>query len=153
MARYTGVRGSITPVLTNDNWTLHAASGESGKILEVHWGGEVTSTNQMETEIKRATTVGVTITAGTAGKVHPNSPTNLLDFATGWTTQPVLTGGTGVGTLFGTSWNAHGGVVRWLAAPGEEFIVIGMASAAASISCRNYVGTSISSYGLVWDED
>lgn len=143
--RYSGNVESITPNTSNDNWGLNAGAGVSGKVLEVHWGGEVTTSTAMHTRIARAGTVGVTPTAGNYEKIHPNSATKRCDFASGWGTQPILNSG----SLFAESWNAHGGLVRWLAAPGEEFIFIG----SAGISCRNSNGTATSTYGTIWEED
>lgn len=145
MARYSGVRRSITPNTSNDNWTLNAAANESGRVIEVHWGGETTTSTAMNTRVARSTG-GTTLTAGSVAKIHPNSPTNAIDFCTSaWSVQPTPD----AGDLFCESWNAHGGVVRWLAAPGEEFILIG----AALISCRNSNGTATSTYGVIWEED
>lgn len=144
MARYNGYRRSITPNTSNDNWTLDASSSVSCKVLEVNWGGEVTTSTAMQTRIARGASAASS-TAGNVAKTHPRSPTNGVVFATAWTTQPTLD----AGDLYATSWNAHGGVVRWLAAPGEEFILIG----AAQIGCRNTSGTGTSTYGTCWEED
>jgi hypothetical protein len=149
MARYSGGVRSITPSTTDDNWTLSPAASESGKIIEVHWGGEVTTTTAMCTRVARSSGAAGAGTAGNTAKLHPNSPTALIDFFTTYaTTQPTLD----AGDLFAESWNAHGGVVRWLAAPGEEFVMIGAATP-PTISCRNSVGTGASTYGTIWEED
>lgn len=143
--RYSGQVESIAPNTANDNWTLDVAANTSGKILEVHWGGEVTTSTAMHTKVSRTTAVGTTNTNGNVQKVHPYSVANKFNFVSAWTTQPTLA----TGALFAESWNAHGGLVRWLAAPGEEFIIIG----AADISCRNSNGTATSTYGTIWEED
>lgn len=145
MSRYSGVRRSITPSTGSDNWALDAATGHSGKVLEVHWGGEVTTSTAMNTRVCRSTANGTTPVAGSVSKLHPNAPTNGFTFVQSWTGQPTLESG----DLFCESWNAHGGVVRWLAAPGEEFVMIG----AAQVSCRNTNGTATSTYGVIWEED
>lgn len=134
MSRYAGSVAGITPATANDNWALDTTSTSvGGSVLEVSWGGEVTTSTAMRTRIARASTQGTTTTAGNVQKIHSRAPTNTIVFATSaWTTQPTLS----AGGLFETSWNAHGGVVRWLAAPGEEFIIIG----SAGISCRNGTG-------------
>lgn len=149
MARYSGVVRSITPSTSDDNWFLTAGANESGKVLEVHWGGEATTSTAMHTRVARASGQAGSATTGNVAKLHPNSPTNLLTFGTTFaTTQPTLD----AGDLFAESWNAHGGVVRWLAAPGEEFVIIGAATETV-ISCRNTVGTATSTYGTIWEED
>lgn len=151
MARYSGNVRSITPSTSDDNWTLDAPTAKSGRVLEVSWGGEATTTTAMQTRVTRCNTgagqhpVGAgTLVASVA--LHPNSPSaGIMIYSTYATQQPTLVSG----DLFSTSWNAHGGVVRWLAAPGEEFVIIGV----ATICCRNSVGTATSSYGVIWEED
>ena len=146
MSRYSGAVRSITPSTSDDNWTLDAASGESGKVQEVSFGGEATTSTAMHTRTARSGSESGAGTAGNVAKLHPNAATNLIAFNTTYaTTQPTLD----AGDLFTMSWNAHGGVIRWLAAPGEEFVLIG----AALISNRNSVGTATSSYGVIWEED
>lgn len=149
MARYGGYVRSITPSTSDDNWGLTAGSSKSGKVIEVSWGGELTTSTAAQTRVTRSSGQTGATTTGNVEKLHPNSPTNGLAFETTFaTTQPTLDNG----DLFTTSWNFHGGVVRWLAAPGEEFVIIGAATETV-ISCRNSVGTSTSSYGTVWEED
>lgn len=149
MAMYSGVVRSITPSTTDDNWGLTAGASESAKILEVHWGGESTTTTAMNTRVARSSGQAGAATAGNVAKLHPNSPTNLLTFETTFlTTQPTLD----AGDLWTESWNSHGGVVRWLASPGEEMIIIGAVTETV-ISCRNSVGVGVSTYGTIWNED
>lgn len=149
MSSYSGVVREMSPLSTDDNWFLAANASESGKIIEVHWGGLVTTSTTMTTRVARASGQSGNTTAGNVAKVHPNSATNLISFGTTFaTTQPTLD----AGDLFAESWNAHGGVVRWLAAPGEEFVIIGAATETL-ISCRNASGSATSTYGCIWAED
>lgn len=150
-AVYSGGRSGITPVTTTDNWTLEAnAAGEIGMVGEFNWGGESTTSTAMRTRIVRPTTAGATATAGTAGTGHPGAQAARLVFATGWTTQPVIPAD-GTGELYVSSWNSHGGVIIWKASPGEEiFVVNGLLT--SELSCRNAVGTGVSSYGVRWTE-
>lgn len=149
MASYGAYVRGIPPSVTDDNIGVTAGTGKSGKIIEVSWGGESTTTTAMQTRVARSSGQTGATTVVTAAKLHPNSPANGMVFeSTFATTQPTLD----TGDLFATSWNSHGGVVRWLAAPGEEFILIGAATETV-ISCRNGVGTGVSSYGLVTVED
>lgn len=149
MARYSFAVKSITPATTDDNWGLTAGTGKSGKVIEVHWGGETTTSTAMCTRVARSSGQTGATTAVTVAKTHPNSPTaGFVVESTFATTQPTLD----AGDLFAESWNAHGGVVRWLAAPGEEFVLIGAATETV-ISCRNSVGTATSTYGALFEED
>ena len=149
MARYGAVVRSITASTTDDNIALTAGASKSGKILEVHWGGEATTSTAMCTRVARSSGQTGTTTSVTAAKFHPNAPANGLVFASTFaTTQPTLDSA----DLFAESWNAHGGVVRWLAAPGEEMVLLG-ATTEICISCRNSTGTATSTYGMVTEED
>ena len=149
MGVYTGTVRSITPSLTDDNWFLAANANESGKIIDIHWGGEAVTTTAMHTRTARGSAQSGNTTTGNVAKNHPNSPGNLISFGTTFaTTQPTLD----AGDLCSESWNCHGGVVRILFAPGEELYIIG-ASTETTICNRNSVGTATSSYTAVWQED
>ncbi len=146
MPRYFG-HVSKTPNLAQDNYALEAASGESGKITEVRFssgstGGGGTS---MDTEVSRTNGSGTVPVLGNVQKGHPNNDANKIDFVTGWTSQPVPD----AGALLQEEWLSAGGVVRWLAGPDEEWIILG----AEQISCRNNAGLAVSSYRAVWHED
>lgn len=151
MAKYSGFVAGITPSAGVANWVLEGTSTAAGRILEVSWGGEATTTTAMRSRIARDSAVGTGArTAGNVQKVNQLSPANGIFFSTTYaTTQPTIS----AGALFGVSWNAHGGVVRWLAAPGEEFIIHYNGAANLSVECRADVGTATSSYAVVWDED
>src|SRR3990172_3661795 len=57
--------------------------------------------------------------------------------------------------LYATAWNAHGGIGRWLAAPGEEWVALAGAAPTDGIWCNNDQGVTASSatFGLAWSED
>ena len=150
MAKYSGDRSGITPAAAVANWILETVANVEAKIMEVSWGGEVTTSTAMRTRIARDSALGTgTRTAGNVQKGNQHSPANAAFFSTTYaTTQPTIA----AGALFGTSWNAHGGVVRWLAAPGEEFQIFDAAAANASLECRQDVGTATSTYDVIWEE-
>ena len=150
MAKYSGDRSGIAPVAGVANWVLETVANVEAKIIEVSWGGEVTTSTAMRTRIARDSAVGTgTRTAGNVQKGNQHSAANAAFFSiTYGTAQPTIV----AGALFGTSWNAHGGVVRWLAAPGEEFQVFDAAAANASLECRADVGTATSTYDVIWEE-
>lgn len=151
MAKYTGYVAGLTPSAGSANWVLEGTATASGRVVEFSWGGEMTTTTAMRTRVARDTTVGTgSRTAGNVQKVNQLSPSNGVFFSTIYaTSQPGIT----AGALFGVGWNAHGGVVRWLAAPGEEFIIHYNGAANLSVECRDDSGTGTSSYSVLWDED
>lgn len=146
MPRYMG-HVTKTPNLAQDNWALEAASGESGKITEVRFSSTITGGGgtSMDTQVTRTNGSGTVPVLGNVQKGHPNSPPNAIDFVSAWTSQPVPD----AGALLQEEWLSAGGVVRWLAGPDEEWIILG----AEQISCRNIAGTAASSYRGVWHED
>ena len=158
MSVYSALRSTITPSLTADNWTLSALTNgttttNSCRVVAVHWGGEVTTSTAMQTEVKRPTTASVgAITAITKGTAHPNSVPICVVASTWATTQAVIPA-VGVGVLIGESWNAHGGIFYWHAGNADEELVLLGNILTGQISCRNFTGTGTSSYGLTYRED
>jgi hypothetical protein len=150
MAQYTGSQLGITPATGVANWILQAASGVGGFIKEVVYGGEVTTSTAMRTRIARDSALGTgSATAGNVQKGSSHSPSNGVAFNTTYaTTQPTIV----AGSLWATSWNAHGGVVRMLVDPSEIFDVYDAGAASSSIECRQDIGTATSSFVLVWLE-
>ena len=146
---YSGNTGSITPSTSDDNWTLDAVDAGIGKVKEVYWGGEATTSTAMRTRISRANAEAGSQTNGNVSEFGgADQPANKVDFVTTYgTTQPTLASA----DLFAISWNAHGGVVRWLADPDEEIWLI-TGQTLDLISCRNSTGTATSSYGVIWQE-
>lgn len=148
MPVYSGFVRSITPSTTDDNWIISGGASEIAWVKEVSASGEATTTTAMHTRHARASGQAGALTAGNVAKTNPNAPTSLTSFGTTFaTTQPTLD----AGDLFATSWNSHGGVIRWLADQEEEWILIGAATETLIVS-RNSVGTGVSSYGVIWRE-
>lgn len=117
-------------------------------IQEAMFGGEVTSSSAMRTRIARDSAVGTgSRTAAGVQRLDQTvtTPGNAAYCSTTYgTTQPTIQ----AGALVQVSWNANGGFVRWLAAPGEELMLTG----ANSIEMRQDVGSSQSSYSWIWTE-
>lgn len=152
MAKFNAYNSNSTPVVasTNNNLNLMGTSSLRASIQEVNWGGGASSSTPMETRVTRTSTAGTT--APTAADVQRldqtlTSPGNsMLVYANGnWSVGPTKV----AGALFGAAWNAYGGVVRWLAAPGEEF---DLALTTSGIVIAAVVGTGTSSYGATWTE-
>ena len=144
----TGVR-SITASNTDDNIALDAVSAGIGKVKEIHWGGEATTSTAMHTRLSRANGEAGAQTNGNVAKIEGEGvPTNDIDSVTTYaTTQPALN----AADIYTESWNAHGGVIRWLADPEEEVWLI-TGQVLDILSCRNSVGTATSSYEIKWAE-
>lgn len=150
MPQYSGDRASITPATGVANWVLETVAGAEANIIEVSWGGESTTSTAMRTRIARDSLVGTGArTAGNVQQGNQHSPANETFFSTTYATlQPSIY----AGALFGTSWNSHGGVIRWLASPGESFQLYDAGATTASAEARQDVGVGVSSYDVVWQE-
>lgn len=142
MPQYSGYEQK-TNVTSEDLVTLDAAANEDGKVVECIIGGEPTTSTAGRVRLSRSGS-GATPVSGDVQNQQPNAPTNAIQLVDGWSTDPTLV----AGALMGTSWNLHGGVVRWQAAPGEEFDVIG----AEQISFREELSTAVLSGTLIWNE-
>lgn len=139
----------ITPTTSVANYILESTSTtQIYAIQEVSMGGELTSSTAMRTRIARDSAVGTgSRTPGNVQRLDQTvtSAGNAAFFSTTYaSTQPTIV----AGALAAFSWNANGGYIRWLAAPGEEFMLTG----ANSIECRADLGTGQSSYGVTWTE-
>ncbi len=153
MAKFNGFVGQVTPVIatTNFNWNLGFSSTLRATVQETVLGGYASSSTPMQTAIYRTTSGGTTApAAGNVARLDQTLTTagNAANFYANaaWSTGPTLA----AGALFGTAWNSYGGVVRWLAAPGEEWDLA--LSATAGIVCSAQNGTGVSSYSVVWTE-
>lgn len=135
-----------TPVLGTPNITLESVANTFGLILEWGFGGEVTTSSLMRTGVHRAVEGIGARTDVVEGIFQEGSATSALFLSSAFnTTQPAVEGG----PLWQRSWNAHGGVVRWLAAPGQEPTLLGVASIVLENTGQ---GVAASNYGFVWGE-
>jgi len=134
-----------TPVVGDPNITLESVTDTFGQILEWGFGGEAVATTAMRTGLHRAAE-GVGARTDVVEGIYTEGSAASVLFSTSVfaTTQPAVEGG----PLWQRSWNAHGGVVRWLAAPGEEPSLLGV----ATIVLENALGVAGSNYGFVWSE-
>ncbi|HEU0283143.1 MAG TPA: hypothetical protein VFQ99_05120 [Gallionella sp.] len=79
-----------------------------------------------------------------------------MDAATAALAAPPVTGNTVVTTkpqrsatlhLLNLSFNAFGGVVRWLAAPGEEISIVGASANTGEVSLSAFTGGTVGALG------
>jgi hypothetical protein len=154
MAVFFGNNAAFTP--GTQNWTLDAGTtvaGQMARVLEVSWGGELTTTTAMRTRWVRPTNSGAT-TFLAIGIVQGGGGTVITLTRFGcFSTVPTLP--TAPAALYATSWNAHGGIGRWLAAPGEEwYLIAGTVTGKNQVVCVNDIGTTATSMsaGAAWEE-
>lgn len=152
MAKRSFSNAGWTPTAVADTATMTAngagfVQGASGtqrtNILEVYAGGLATASAPTPLVLARDTTVAVTsITLGTNGKDAP------LDAATAALAAPVVTGfsattmpqRSATAGLLTLAFNAFGGLVRWLAAVGEEISIVGNTQPLGEVSLSAFTG-------------
>lgn len=141
-----------TPAATADTTNLVDATypflfqGGSGtqrtNILEIYLGGQAGASSPTLMLLARDSTVAATNSNG-AGQTDA-----ALDAATAALAAPVLTGNTNTTKpqrsstlhLLNLSFNAFGGIVRWVAAPGEEISIVGNTASLGEASLSAFTG-------------
>ena len=151
MAVYSLGAQGWTPVAHADGASALANSSYQGvratsaaniiRVVEVFVGGEATSSTVNRMAYRRCSTNVGTPTGVTPGGLNPASQASLGAGYTLATTGPTIAS---TAHLLDVPFNAFGGVVRWVAAPGEELYQ-------SSVTAPNSecVFDSISGTGLV----
>lgn len=152
MARYSLTFRSITPTATADTTNLvdstYLALLQGGSstmrlnVSEVYMGGEAASTSSPTLMVlARDSTVGATVTAGTTRNAvldgSNTAPGTVAIFGHIATTKPQRSASL---HLLPLSFNAYGGIVRWVARPGEEISVVGNTASLGEVSLSAYTG-------------
>lgn len=155
MARWTGGFNNWTPVAVADatNYTsagFMALQGGSStqriNLLEVYMGGLASSSAPAQMIVARDSTVGATLSGGIGA--------NALDAATAALSAPPVVFSTATTKpqrsstlqILMLGFNAFGGIVRWVAAPGEE---VGMLGNTASLGELSLSSASSGTPGLM----
>lgn len=143
MARWSVSQNNWTPVAVADttaftNTGYLALQGGTTtqriNILEVYMGGLAAASAPAQMIFARDSTIGVTATSG--GLIAALDPataalgTNPAPFSTS-TTKP---GRSNTLQMLNLGFNAFGGIVRWVAAPGEEIGMLGTAASFGEVS-------------------
>src|SRR5215472_3421468 len=136
---YTPTPQADTTALTNGTYqSLRAAATSLIQVVEIMIEGLAGSSNPMIMQMARASTLSSSATA----LASPNSDGFMNPLASTITTLPVtLVAATVSGpqrsavttdAKLDLNINAFGGIVRWQAAPGEEWYIFGASTVAAS---------------------
>lgn len=153
MSKFILQNTSSTPTATGDaattlanNTYLGAIQGGTSlqrvNILEIYLGGQAGASTPSIITLARDSTVGATLTGLTA-----STQTNAILEGSG--TQTFTTVFFAATTppqrsttlhLLNLSFNAFGGIVRWMAAPGEEISIVGNAASLGEVSLSAYTG-------------
>jgi len=152
MAKRSLSVATFTPTATADTTNLvdntyfgviqGGSTTQRVNILEVQLGGQAAASAPSIMVLARDSTVAATISLGTGQNDAP------LDAATAALAAPTLVGNVATtkpqrsvsAKLLNYSFNAFGGIVRWVAAPGEEISLVGNAVNLGEVSLSAFTG-------------
>lgn len=139
---YSIVNAGTALSTTIDNLAVQATPSGQGRILEIIIGGEATASAVNRVSVQRA---GTSYTANQA--ISPEKFNSRSPPAQG------ICGKAGTQALAGNpmltlAFNAFGGLIRWVAAPGEEPYYVN----SEIISMRSNSGTSLVSSTIIFEE-
>jgi hypothetical protein len=153
MAKRSASTGTVTltgfadtTALTNNAYCGCLSGGTTTQrtnIIEVYVGGQSTSSAVTIMMLARDSTIAVTLVAGTS---YFDTP---MDASTAALGTPLISGNSAAtppqrsttGHLLNLTFNAFGGIVRWVAAPGEEISIIGQTVSLGQASLSAFTGT------------
>jgi hypothetical protein len=151
-ARYSLTTTSVTPTATADTTNLantsYLALLQGGNttqrlnIAEVYLGGEAPSVSSPTLMVlARDSTVGATVVAGsTRSALLDASGTAPATTAVSGNSATTLPQRSATLHLLHLSFNAYGGIVRWVARPGEEPSVVGSTPSLGEVSLSAFTG-------------
>ena len=149
MARWAGAVPSFTPVAVADATNMtdnghHTIQGGSatqrGELREVYLGGQAGASSPTFMVVGRTSTVGGTLTAGRLAALDPSTAAlgaPPVSYAAS-TTKPQRSSTLGI--LLNLSFNAFGGVVRWVNGPDEIISYLGNTSSLGELSLNCFTG-------------
>jgi hypothetical protein len=152
MAKWSFKGSTFTPVAVADTTAFTdgghmslqgGSSTQRVDISEVYMGGQATSSAPCLMLLSRDSTVGATLTAlstGYSAAALDPATAALAAPVVGFvasTTKPQRSATLGILNL---SFNAFGGIVRWVAPPGGEIKMLGNAASFGEVSLSHYTG-------------
>lgn len=146
---YAIAREGVTPVAGNVLLALISGADEAYRVTEVSVGGEATSSTVNRMVVRRSTTNGSTATAQTPAELAILGPASVIDGATTFMTEPTTAAAPGLWTY---ALNVFGGVVRWVAAPGQEIYGYGNTAGNNEVSLESSSGTGVISCQVLYEE-
>lgn len=153
MAKYSGNWTSVTATaiadttaLTDNNYCydIQPSAAHRLQVSEIFIGGEAAASTPLVLKFARCSTASGVLFAGTGGR----APVNLDPLASAQSAPPL--GGNSATTdpqrsatlhLLNFSFNAFGGIARWVAAPGYEINAYGVAANVGDLNLSGFTGT------------
>lgn len=159
MAHYTHGAVGYTPVAHADSASSLAnnsyqavrggAATQLARIVEVFIGGEATSSTVNRMALRRLSTNASTPTDQTPAPLNIYSPAAVAQGYVAATTGPTIAA---TAHLLNLAFNAFGGIIRWVAAPGEEIYFGTTTAPNAQVGLDSISGTGVVSQDIKWEE-
>lgn len=149
MARWTAVIPTWTPVAVadtvamtdNGHQTIQGGSAtQRGELREVYLGGQAGASSPTFMVLGRTSTVGATLTAARLAALDPATAALAappVSYAVS-TTKPQRSAT--LGMLLNLSFNAFGGIVRWVNGPDEIISYLGNTASLGELSLNAFTG-------------
>jgi hypothetical protein len=123
------------------------------EIIEIYMGGQAGASSPSFMIFSRDSTVGATLVALTTGQ--SNAALHTATAALAAPQQPFVSSTTlpqrsATLGLLNLSFNAFGGIVRWVAAPGESCWMLGSGAVTGEVSLSAYTGGTPGLMGSHW---
>lgn len=146
-------------VTTSQYQSLAVAASQLAQVQEIYIGGTATASAVQNMQFRRTGTAG---TGGASALASPNSDGPLNTFAAAITTAPTaavayvtnqpIPSNTTTFARLNLAMNSFGGIVRWVAAPGEEWWLIGAgANQDTTLSNNTGSGSSTVSSHIIYE--
>ena len=162
MAKYSLGWTTVTPTavanttnFTDSGYPTFLQGGNTTmrlSVSEVYIGGEEASASNPTTmKLARDSTVAATGISGNTNALLDGSgtaPGTIAVFGNVSTTKPQRSATL---QLLNLAFNAYGGIVRWVAAPGSEISVVGNTASLGEISLSSITGTGKSSGHIIYE--
>lgn len=143
MARWSALKNNWTPVavadttaFTNEGYMAlqGGSSTQRTNVLEVYMGGLAGASAPAQMLLARDSTVGATGLSGVLVSALDPATAALAAPPVGLSTSTTKPQRSSTLQLLALGFNAFGGVVRWVAAPGQEIGMLGNAASFGEIS-------------------
>lgn len=139
---YSIINAAVALSTSADTLTFQAGASGQGRVIELIIGGEATSSAVNRVSVQRAGTSITGNSALTPEKWNSRSPAAAGTYGKSGTQS--LSGN----PMMSLSFNAFGGLIRWVAQPGEEIYYVN----SEVVSVRSASGTSTVSMTGIFEE-
>lgn len=120
---------------------LGGSSTQRNAVIEIYLGGQATSSAPQYIVVARDSTIGATLSGGRTAALD-GANTGVTSAPTGFSTASTAPQRSATLHLLNLTFNAFGGIVRWVAAPGSEIFTVGNSTTTGEISVSGYTGTT-----------